>query len=414
MPSKQPIHTDIFADSRDDGGLSDWLARCRKAQWNLEKVKNPYVGNKRKLLVDLGSVLFKEGLADIVDGGNTLDLFTGSGFVAYLFKSLGSCVWANDILASSAVNALSLIETQHTGMMPFMKGILDQRLVDSEAANTFFLDKYHPKRFSEREAKRLASIREAFDDPRPYADCLSLDRLGPGFLHMMHFGQTVSDPKKEFNPYAHGHIVTCAIMHYVMNACFVGGRLNSGQILAKFEHRIEHARNAGSEMFFHADDIPLYDIAVQSDKVCRATRSDAIELLRSDEKHTRAALDSLDIVYIDPPYGGDQSDYSAMYEFVEDFMFYGSDLKDEIFDQKRFAKSKTYEESFVELLDSLPSQAIWIFSYNDSSWADIDGITDPIKRFRNNVTVREIDYRYHYRKDQSAGTEYVILARPEN
>jgi len=415
MASKRPIYSDIFGDSKKDNDKTVWLSKCRKAQWSLEKVKNPYVGNKRKLIVDLGAVLFEEGLSDVVNGGNVLDLFAGSGFVSYFFKYMGACVWANDILASSYLNAKTLIETQHDGMINHIESSLDDILENSSSSSTFILDAYHPDRFSNEEATRIDSVRCNMDKVfGNLTNSISCSQSGPEALRFKFFGKEVSDINKEYNPYAHSQIAITAFMHYIMNCCFVGGRLNSGQILAKFDHRVAHQRNNGNEMTFASSAIPIYDIAVTGKRTCRATRSDAIELLRSDNKITKKALDSLDVVYIDPPYGGDQSDYSAMYNFMEDFMFYGDDAKNEILDSKRFAGSKTYEENFVELLESLPEQAIWIFSYNDSSWADIDGIVDPIKKIRSNITVREIDYKYHYRKDRSSGTEYVIIARPEN
>lgn len=420
MPSKRPVHIDIFEDNRD-GGRSSWLAKARQAQWNLEKVKNPYVGNKRKLIVDLASVIFDEGLSDKINGGNVLDLFSGSGFVSYFFKSMGACVWANDILGSSYLNARSLLFPQHKGKSIHMRNCLAKILADGKAKGTRILDNYCPDRFSEKEAKRLDIIRAnmdiKFNSPeQPDSDFAysSFCRMTCGHenIGLSYYGKPVSNPNKEYDPYVHGMVIPAvAIAHYIMNCCFVGGRLNCGQILAKFDHRISHQRNGGSEMNFSLDDIPLFDIPVYGDRVCRATRSDAIDLLTSNSEYCKKALDSLDVVYIDPPYGGDQSDYSAMYDFIEDFFFYGHKNKEDINDRKRFAYSKTYQDSFIELLESLPKQAVWIFSYNNSSWSDINGITDSIKKFRNNISVSEIDYKYHYRKDQSSGTEYVIIAR---
>lgn len=418
MASKRPIHSDIFEDN-SDGGRSAWLARARQSQWNLEKVKNPYVGNKRKLIVDLASVIFDEGLSDKVDGGNVLDLFSGSGFVSYFFKSMGACVWANDILGSSYLNARSLIFPQNKGNSIHMKNCLSKMLENGDYKGSRILDNYYPDRFSEKEAKRLDIIRNNLDINKSeqivdFADFLfsKMTSSHDGFW-MSHYGNKPDPVNKEYDPYVHGiTIPVVAITHYIMNCCFVGGRLNSGQILAKFDHRVAHQRNGGSEMNFSLDDIPLFDIPVYGDRICKVTRSDAIELLNSDDKYCKKALDSLDLVYIDPPYGGDQSDYSAMYDFIEDFLFYGHKNRDIINDKKRFASSKTYEENFIELLESLPKQAVWIFSYNNSSWSDIDGITDSIKKFRNNISVNEIDYKYHYRKDRSAGTEYVVIAIP--
>lgn len=412
MPSKKPISTDVFGDSKSDNGHSEWVSKCRRAQYNLEQVKNPYVGNKRKLLVDLGSVLFKEGLQNDIQNGQVLDLFSGSGFVSYFFKHLGSAVWANDILASSHMNALSLIETNHSISESarlshsggYLQMVTDILTAEAENIGSRIRDKYVPDRFSEEEANHLDRIMATISKP-------SFSSLSQNDLQMKFFGQ--GPLEKEYNPYAHSYVASCSIMHYILERCFVGGRLNSGQILAKFSHRIEHPRNGGNEMTFRPRDMPTYNITVEDRGVCRATRSDAIELLTTQSKHTSDALNNLSLVYIDPPYGGDQSDYSAMYEFLEFFILGDSYEEEKQKDLKRFAQSKSYKNSFRDLLAELPKQAVWVLSYNDSSWSDIEGIVDSIKQFRNKVSVHEIDYKYHYRKDNSSGTEYVIVVRPE-
>lgn len=422
MPSKQPVSTDLFSDSKDDNGHSEWVAKCRQAQYNLEQVKNPYVGNKRKLLTDMGSVLFKEGLHEVIPNGKVLDLFAGSGFVSYFFKYLGAAVWANDILASSYLNAASLIESNvsiledkifNSRFGPITYRDMMEKFLNKDVENidTLISDKYVPDRFSAEEGQQLDRIMKSMQDWTGYPAQLSF-RHTASPLTLWPFGKPQSLKHGVHKPFTHDKIIICSFMHYILNKCFVGGRLNSGQILAKYDHRIDHIRNGGNEMTFRAIDMPIYDIAIEGNTLSAATRSDALSLLTSNHDKKKKLLESLDLVYIDPPYGGEQSDYSAMYEFLEFFLL-GRQMEEEKEDLKRFVKARTYKENFNELLDALPKQASWIFSYNDSSWADIEEITDCIKNFRKKVSVNEIDYKYHYRKDQSAGVEYVIVVRPE-
>lgn len=425
MNRKIPIIADIFAEDRSDSGKSDWLAQCKNAEWLLSSVRNPYVGNKRKMLVFLGDVVFEEGLHHrIADGGKVLDLFSGSGFVSYLFKTLGASVWSNDILASSFINALALIETQHkaaiydsfSSKMNLYQGMIAGLLAEPSEQGCYIKQKYVPKRFSEKEAERIDAIRANMSSTMSLNLFLDSQFTSPSHLRFhKYFGQEVSDPQKEYNPYSHSAVAIATIMHYIMDSCFVGGRLNSGQILAKYDHRVAHDRNGGQEMSFRLEDMPIFNIAHHGNTVCRATRSDATALLEASDSspELRKVVDDLDLVYIDPPYGGDQSDYPYMYDFLEDFLFYGDDSCRKLGGENRFTASKTYEQSFSDLISKLPNNAVWLFSYNDSSWSDIDGIVSVIKKYRNKVKVYEKGYNYNQRKDRSSGVEYVIAARPE-
>jgi hypothetical protein len=54
----------------------------------------------------------------------------------------------------------------------------------------------------------------------------------------------------------------------------------------------------------------------------------------------------------------------------------------------------------------------WVFSYNDSSWLDVNGICSFIEKFKNKIIIEEIDYNYQYRKNsKSRGKEYLIIAK---
>jgi adenine-specific DNA methylase len=127
---------------------------------------------------------------------------------------------------------------------------------------------------------------------------------------------------------------------------------------------------------------------------------DAVKLLKDHKP-------KVDIIYIDPPYGGQQSDYYEMYGFFEDYL---GIPRPEAAD--RFVKSKSYRENFEELLSSLPVEPIWIFSYNDDSWASIDEIRACIEKYKKDeIIVKEIKYKYKYSgKENESGTEYVIVA----
>ena len=124
-------------------------------------------------------------------------------------------------------------------------------------------------------------------------------------------------------------------------------------------------------------------------------------------------LPDFDLIYIDPPYGGDQSDYAEMYRFVEEYVWQ-SDMENipGIESANKFVKSKSYDEQFRLLLSVLPGTSAWAISYNNDSWSDIDKIKKIVSEFKTDIIVKEIDYEYQYRKhSHSSGVEYLLVAR---
>ncbi len=389
---RQVDEVDLFGDEKDA-----WITKARLAQYKLESVRNSYVGNKRKMLVNMARIFYEENLHTIINGGKVLDLFSGSSFVSYLFKSLGASVWSNDLLASSFLNAVAFIQNDEV-QFDYNKyvdlfGVL-------KTSNTLISSRFD---FCDRLTKKEQEILSNF-----YNNFFHKFNLQPGdcvnFL-IENSKKIKLGSKKRYEDPLHLYepsLLLVSVMHYIMNRCYVGGRLNNGQILANLEHRLEHARNQGYEMQFN--DIPSYSIAFKGSGQCLATRMDAISLLK-DKKP------DVDIIYIDPPYGGQQSDYSTMYDFFEIFLRCYRDENKDISSQ-RFIKSKNYENNFDELLSSLPIAPVWVFSYNDSSWADCEKISSKIKQYKQNVNIREIEYEYQYRnKENSSGVEYLIIAK---
>ena len=139
---------------------------------------------------------------------------------------------------------------------------------------------------------------------------------------------------------------------------------------------------------------------------------DTIALLKS-------GFCDVDCVYFDPPYGlTGTSNYAEMYRFLEEYI-YGDQLENLphiISHAHRFVKKRNYEDNFREMLVAANHIPIWLFSYNDSSWKDIDYIQNVIREYRQDVIVEVLDknYRYLYRRKQGRkdkSIEYLIVAR---
>ncbi len=221
------------------------------------------------------------------------------------------------------------------------------------------------------------------------------------------------------------------LQQHVLRDCFVGGRMHQGQVLAEVDNRLAHQKNqlkkhyvneCSSEMNFHTqksvdlrrpgEGMRWWTFAdVDMPGTCLATNMDVIDLLKSD-------FCKVDCVYFDPPYGGQSSDYSAMYRFLEEYIYSCplEELPHIVAHGRRFVKKKSYEDSFREMLEAAQHIPIWLFSYNDSSWKDIDYICSLIKEYRSDVCKEVLtdQYRYLYRKmqgRQKKSHEYLIIAR---
>lgn len=129
---------------------------------------------------------------------------------------------------------------------------------------------------------------------------------------------------------------------------------------------------------------------------------DIIELLKSGNLQTHFK-DKPSVIYIDPPYGGQSSDYPKLYSFLEEYIHMKPlEEIEKIQKFNRYAKQKGYEEQFIEFLNELYNTKlfdIWILSYNESSWKPIEEIIELLKQYKNNIIVKSKEYLYNYRKN---------------
>ena len=218
------------------------------------------------------------------------------------------------------------------------------------------------------------------------------------------------------------------LQQHVLRDANVGGRLNNGQSLAEINHRLGMAKNQLKGASWDNSGSTAMDFLTQAGKPgqgmkwwtfaqldrpgsCLATNMDTTELLKS-------GVCDVDCVYFDPPYGGNSSDYSAIYRFLEEYVYSTplEELPHIVANAQKFVGKKSYEHHFVEMLEAARHIPIWLFSYNDSSWKDIEYIKSIISQFKDDVVIETLTekYRYFYRKKQGRDKkshEYLIIAR---
>ncbi|MCD6435400.1 MAG: DNA adenine methylase, partial [Clostridiales bacterium] len=336
-----PIEIDFKAGCT----VSSFDSKLTYIQKKLYAFRNPYIGNKRKLASNIIKTIDSYG----IKYDSVLDLFCGSSSMSMAFKILGKSVYCNDIMQSCYMNALAFILNGEVTLTEDEKKFLLSNVPDIEI-DPFFSD--YEDRFTKNEIR---------------------------FLNNYHYniGELFSPFLSDGLTRIKSALCFAYIQNYIMEHCFVGGRLNNGQVIAKLEHRMNHARNKnrntneGMEMSFN--DIqwnnPIPDTKGANYNVFGL---DAIYLLENLEKFDI----SPDLCYIDPPYGGDQSDYSSMFDFIEGYInFQKKEDRSDSKARQKFINSKSYSNNFKELMRATVQIPWMVVSYNNSSWGNIDEIS---------------------------------------
>lgn len=474
--------------SNERGGF---MPSAQTAMKCIEKLPLPYTGNKKKLIYNIHDVIRKRGL----EFDTVLDAFSGSATVSFLFKMMGKKVLANDLLTSSYMNAVAFVENPGVKLSDEEKEFLLNHdnpnkgtFVEDNYLGSQFRkpgQKCRFNKFTLNECHYLDNFRANIDElcdrhlesiglaanaavvlRLPFGNVdQSVDILKHRVKQEKNYGKNSENHdrrigiyyddeynlkfNKWFLKYAKDFVKVgtttdselevkvkrasflANLQQHVLRDCFVGGRLNNGQVMSELDPRLDHQKNQLKKHFKNQGSSEMNFISQQGDQrkpgrglkwwtfadaelpgSCLAVNMDICTLLKSD-------FCKVDCAYFDPPYGGQSSDYATMYRFLEEYIY--SDTLENLphlsGNSNKFVKKKNYEDYFVEMLEAAKHIPIWIFSYNDSSWSGLEHIVDIIKQHRSSVDVDVLtdSYRYLYRKRQGRGgrssTEYLITAK---
>ena len=379
-----------------------------------------YVGNKKKLIWQILEMLRDEH----VEFNTVFDAFSGSCVVSLMFNRMGKNVISNDLLAMSSLAAVFYLEARS---FPLSLSDVDGLCtgVPSEPYNKNMSSRYKWRFFLPAEADMLDRFRSNLGSivggvytgmkigssgaPEP-----SFIRLGNG-----------SCPDKSFGSFAMHSMCT-----HVLQKCFLGGRYYNGQTICKLRTSLKRGRTnknvleRGNDMrtimhklknVFLPDLHPARNIMADfvenpTPGKCQVFNCDVIKLLESN-------FVNADVAYFDPPYGGESSDYGALYGICEEYVR-GCDpmlVPEFATASGRFKGKSEYRNNFEILLNLSKRFPVWLFSFNESSYSSIEDIVKLIKKFRSDIVVRPIkNYGYNYRKKTNSRdreSEWLILAR---
>ena len=353
----------ISCDSKTRKGedvIVSTLPKNQTFHLDLEKVLTPsdqvklypstrYMGSKQKLLP------YILGIVDQFNATTLVDLFSGSGIVSYLFKSLGKNLITNDYMNMSHTFTKAMVENNHVTL-------------SEEKARSLLAEKYPINDFVQTKFKDLY-----FSD----AENLLIDIVR-------------SNISKLENEYEQA-IARTALIRACMKKrprgifTYTGHRYDDGRkdLVLTLEEQFLNAVDAINKAIFDNGQSNI------------SYRKNALDIDLPDNC----------LIYMDPPYYSTRSDneYVRRYHFVEGLSLDWEGI--EIQEHTKTKKFKSYPTPFSSRKDVYVAfnklfekykENILIISYSSNSLPNMDEMLEILKKYKQNVTVVPIDYKYSF------------------
>ena len=337
----------------------------------LEQYKNfpssRYMGSKNKIIKNLYETFSQ------IDFGSALDLFSGSGAVSYLLKSMGKKVISNDYLFFSSNISKSIIENSS---IKLTNSDINQLLKVPKNYDKFVQQKFTGIFFSKNENDFIDIIRH------------NIKKINNSYKKSLAFAAlTKACQKKQSRG-----IFT-----------FKGKRYDDGRADLK---------KSFEQQFLEA--ITIFNKAVFSNKKKNLSLNKDFSKINN----------KCDLVYIDPPYYSKYSDneYVRRYHFIEGLV---RDWKGDKIQEKSIVKKfKKYPSMFdtkqgsydaISLLIKKYSKQIVVMSYSSNSLPTLKEINTIAKEFKRKFKAIKINYTYSFgtqkklNKMKNQIKEYIII-----
>jgi DNA adenine methylase len=306
------------------------------------------MGSKEKLLPYIQDVAYNFSFDTVTD------LFSGSGVVGYLFKTMGKGVVSNDYMAMSATFAKAMIENS---AITLTEAEIDKLFAENDANDKFVERTFAKLYYSE-------------------IDNATIDRVRANI-------KAIRNPHKR-----------AIAMSALMRAClkkrargiftYTGLRYDDGRMDLRLSME-EQVRNAASLI-----NNAVFDNGQKS----KSRHGDAMTCLARS-----------DLVYIDPPYFSPHSDneYVRRYHFVEGLArdWQGVDMQW----QTKTKKFKSYPTPFSSRVGAHDAfdrlfrrfrKSIILVSYSSNSLPTREEIVSLLAKYKEHVEVVDVDHRYSF------------------
>ena len=329
-----------------------------------------YMGSKQKLLP------YILGIVEQFNATTLVDLFSGSGIVSYLFKTLGKQVITNDYMNMSHTFTKAMVENNHVTL-------------SEEKARSLLVEKYPINDFVQTKFKDLY-----FSD----AENLLIDIVR-------------SNISKLENEYEQA-IARSALIRACMKKrprgifTYTGHRYDDGRkdLVLTLEEQFLNAVDSINKAIFDNGQSNI------------SYRQNALDIDLPDNC----------LLYMDPPYYSTCSDneYVRRYHFVEGLSLDWEGI--EIQEHTKTKKFKSYPTPFSSRKDVYGAfdklfekykENILIISYSSNSLPNMEEMLEMLKKYKQNVDVIPIDYKYSFGNQASkvgdnrnSVQEYLFLA----
>ena len=322
---------------------------CPQLDQVVKYPKTRYMGSKRKLI----NVIWDA--ASRFDFDSVLDLFSGSGIVGYMFKAHGKRVFSNDYMHMSTMFAKAMIENNSVKLTEKEARALLKR---NGKCDSFVEEKFRGLYFADVENRQIDTLR------------CNIARIKGEYKRAIAMAALVR---------------ACTKRRPRGLFTYTGLRYDDGR---------RDLRIPFDMMFLEAVEA-INGAVFDNGKENKAFNGDAMEV----------NVKSPDLVYVDPPYftPGSDNEYVRRYHFLEGL---ARDWKGvEIQENTETKKFKSYPTPFstrdgassaFDMLFRKFKNSILIVSYSSNSLPTKDEMIELMKKYKANVEVIPIDYRYHF------------------
>ena len=306
--------------------------------------------------------------------GTVADAFSGSAVVAYMYKTKGLRVLANDRLRYCYHAARAIIENNDTRLSD---EDVEELLADNPDAGTFVLETFAGLYFADGVHELIDTVRANCDKFSGYKRDLALFALGKTCMSgnggFGHFSSSTHYSEREDSP-------------------------------EEFKERLR--KNVAR----------INALVFDNGKKCKAFRMDINDFLPEVKA---------DLAYFDPPYATEFSttNYEKSYHFVEGLMTYWDGLtirkntKTKLFesDHRPVTKS-TATPFFLTFLGNAAHIPYWIVSYRDHAFPREDEMRCIVSSFGRDVQVHAKNHLYSLAArhgEPSRAKEMLFVCEPQ-
>jgi adenine-specific DNA-methyltransferase len=304
-----------------------------------------YIGSKQKLI----DWIWKHTPEDVE---SVFDAFSGSAVVAYMYKSKGLQVYANDRLRYCFHTARAIVENSSTQLSDEE---IEKLVSKNSGAGSFVRDNFKGIFFAEGVHAVIDQIRANCDDLAGYKKDIALFCLG----------KTCLGGKGGFG-------------HFSASTVSSGHQDNPDEFRERFR---KNAKRINGLIFDNGEENKAY-------------RDDINQILPKVKA---------DLAYFDPPYATEYSttNYEKFYHFIEGLMTYWEGLK-----IKSDTKVKAYETDHVTVTKANATEFFkgflgnathidhWLISYRDHAYPNEDDMKQIIGDLGRDSQMKTKDHQY--------------------